>query len=564
MRQFTNFPISMKIITLLGVLAVVCVGVGLSGYAALERLSAATDRMELAGAEVRLASRMSQNALELNRAEFAVALDPGTLSAERALIAEARAAFLDRLSQVEATANAEQAAVLSRISQLFDGYVDELGRTTALADEVDLELNADQVRLQASVEQSRAQAAALRREITRYVDMTEEEGAVVSLAASNLATTAGLALSIGAVLASALSFGFAFLVTRGSISRPLARVVGGLRSLAAGETEVEIDRTDRRDEIGDLNAALGAFLEAAQREREAIAREQAEAVRKASRASKVQSITQAFEQQVAESMNALAAAAEELEATASTMAGTAEESNAQTQSVASATTQTSSNVQTVAAATEELSTAIRDVSDQMGRGAKISGEAASRSGRALTELQTLTTASTEIESVLDLIVSITEQTKLLALNATIEAARAGEAGRGFAVVASEVKALAEQTERAATTVTEQIRSIQTGARSVVDAVTEIDRVVGDVNQITTSVAGSAEEQASATTEITRSVNEAAQGVEQVSRALGTLESASSSTASSASQVASTAQALAEQSQGLRDRIESYLREVDAA
>ncbi len=61
----------------------------------------------------------------------------------------------------------------------------------------------------------------------------------------------------------------------------------------------------------------------------------------------------------------------------------------------------------------------------------------------------------EIDKVVELILSISQQTNLLSLNASIEAARVGEQGKGFAVVAQEIRNLSEQSAQGA----EMIRNL---------------------------------------------------------------------------------------------------------
>ncbi|NMM62608.1 chemotaxis protein [Clostridium sp. P21] len=68
--------------------------------------------------------------------------------------------------------------------------------------------------------------------------------------------------------------------------------------------------------------------------------------------------------------------------------------------------------------------------------------------------------SMEINTILDSIKSIADQTKMLGLNASIEAARAGEAGRGFGVVAKEIGNLSQNSKETALKISNLTGKIQ--------------------------------------------------------------------------------------------------------
>lgn len=217
--------------------------------------------------------------------------------------------------------------------------------------------------------------------------------------------------------------------------------------------------------------------------------------------------------------------------------------------------QYASSMTVVSTANHEMGLAIQEVSlntQQVSEEAKSSDQAAktvsSQFKKAMAEIQELASSvnssgevikelvdeTTNIESMLDVIKGIAEQTNLLALNAAIEAARAGEQGRGFAVVADEVRTLASKTQQSTEDINQMIEKLRSGVNRAVQSMKEgrekADRTVeyaqqseGSIQQISSSlvsitdrilqVASAIEEQTSVIDEI----NSNLEGVNELSK-----------------------------------------------
>ncbi len=209
-----------------------------------------------------------------------------------------------------------------------------------------------------------------------------------------------------------------------------------------------------------------------------------------------------------------------------TVSAAAEEMSTNMTNVAAAMEQSATNTNMVATASEEMSSTIDEIAQNAEKARCISEEAAGKASNTTTNMSQLGKAADSIGKVVETITDISEQVNLLALNATIEAARAGEAGKGFAVVANEIKELAKQTADASQDIKGKIDGIQGTTTTTMTQISEITKVITDVNEVVNTIATAVEEQSAATKEIAGNVAQASTGIQEVSDNVGQSSSVS--------------------------------------
>ena len=242
-------------------------------------------------------------------------------------------------------------------------------------------------------------------------------------------------------------------------------------------------------------------------------------------------LTEVEDQQ--QQISQIAAAATQLAATSMGVSRSCEQASGSAQHTRRIAEDSSRDSQRTTASIQQLNQRLTDTADAL--------EQVSQQGQ-------------QIQSVVDTIRGIAEQTNLLALNAAIEAARAGEQGRGFAVVADEVRSLSQRTQASTAQIAGTVDSLRatvsqavnlmgaaceqalTDAESVTGLGTRLGEIAGAVQNVTDTlaqIATAVEEQAATADEVSGNIQQVDQaagrlleGARAVNRAADTLSKGS--------------------------------------
>jgi methyl-accepting chemotaxis protein len=349
-----------------------------------------------------------------------------------------------------------------------------------------------------------------------------------------------------------------------SVARPLTAIIAALRRLTQGDTSINETFPQRRDEIGELGAAVTVFRDQAIEAARLAEAQAATASGEAKRAQAIAGLVLAFDRSVAEVLDEVRAAGDRLSAAAAEVDTAAGRVSADASTAAQATAQASTHTQSVAGTASSLAASIEEIGTQAVRSTEAARRAAAEVGKAKDTMSGLAGVADQIGQVVGLIQAIAEQTNLLALNATIEAARAGDAGRGFAVVASEVKSLATQTRQATEQIAQQVAGIQQVSAEAVAAVGEVDVIIAETTQIANAVAAAVEEQSAAVAEIEGAVGHASRATTTSADAVTTVTGAADHARRTADGVRVLGDTLNRQAAVLEQRIASFVDSIKAA
>jgi methyl-accepting chemotaxis protein len=327
-------------------------------------------------------------------------------------------------------------------------------------------------------------------------------------------------------------------ITRG-ITRRLKTAVGVAARLAIGDASVDVT-PEGDDETAQLLVAMQSMLETIRKTTDTAVRiADGDLTAAVTPQSEKDTLGLALHTMIAKLSQVIG----EVRASANSLSSAASQLSSTSQGLSQGTSEQAASVEETTSSLEQMSASIARNADNSRQLEQIALKAArdgDESGKAVLEtVQAMNTIADKIT----IVEEIAYQTNLLALNAAIEAARAGEHGKGFAVVATEVRKLAERS--------------QTAAKEIGGLASSSVKVAGRSGQLLTELVPSIRKSAETVQEVAAAAAEQAAGVSQINRALTGVDQVTQRNASASEELASTAEQMASQAESLQQLIKFF-------
>jgi methyl-accepting chemotaxis protein len=357
--------------------------------------------------------------------------------------------------------------------------------------------------------------------------MAAQEPVVAARIASAITIT--LTALVAAMLAGIV---LSLLLAR-SITTPLLIAVRAANQVAEGDVDVSVGATSK-DEAGQLLDAMRRMI--------ASTKEKVDAAVQLAKGDLTITVTpQSTRDALGTALQGMVAKLSqvigEVRAGANALGAAASQVSSTSQALSQGTSEQAASVEETTSSLEQMSASIAknaDNSRQLEQTAVKAAKDGEESGAAV--LDTVG-AMRSIADKISIVEEIAYQTNLLALNAAIEAARAGEHGKGFAVVATEVRKLAERS--------------QSAAKDIGGLASSSVKVAERSGALLTELVPAIRKSAETVQEVAAATSEQAAGVSQINRALTGVDQVTQRNASAAEELASTAEELASQAESLQ-------------
>ncbi|HYL86441.1 MAG TPA: methyl-accepting chemotaxis protein [Candidatus Angelobacter sp.] len=493
-----NMSVGKRLAIGFGLIVVLLVSMGLSGYWGLEGITRETLKVLNGDAKiVTLSARVKATTLELRRFEKDTELNMDDVQVRNEYASKWRAQqqklhdVLGELDKFQLSPE-DKLAVKSMSDDLViyeGGYSKVLGLIEQGKLRTPQECNQTITQYKDPIH--RLEDAA--------TDLTNRHAEVLVPMVEEIAKTTVTTLVVFSVVAICLSIIITLVISRG-ITKPIQQVVEVVENISGGDLTKSIS-VDRKDEIGRL---LGAMSRMVGKLNEMIG-------------------------EVRMGAGSVSTAAAQVASSAS--------------GVSQGTSEQAAAVEQVTSSMEEMNASISQNAENSRKMEQMARKGAQDAGQSGQAVQEAVTAMKSIAEKIAVIEEIAYQTNMLALNAAIEAARAGEHGRGFAVVAGEVRNLAERCRTAAQEIGGlAAANVQIAERSG-GLLTELVPAIQKTADLVQEVASTSREQAA--------------GVSQINGAISQVGLVTQRNAAGAEELSSTAEELASQAEALQDMISFF-------